>query len=951
MCFVNFSAVKTANAAENFIIKSELSVKVLIPFVSCLFRLIIANVSSYITIDFISTQLKNHNLKRMKKIICIAGMFAFGMGSMYAKPVTPLAAQKLAETYYKQSASVNSVSLTLAYTETGANGLAAYYAFNVSTGNGFVIVAADDAAHPIIGYSTKNRFVIPADYTAIGHWLKKRKIEVDELRAKNLVADETIKNEWAGTFIANTKNTSQRNANGSANSVSAVSVAPLVQSTWDQSPYYNAQCPGGSVTGCVATTMSQIMRYWNYPTKGTGSSSYCDCTANGFTNQYGTLSANYGTTTYNWANMPLSIHAANADIATLMYHTGVSVEMDYDPSGSGAWVITADDTTCAQTSYVKYFGYDPYTIQGLIKANYADAAWIQLLQNEAINGRPVQYVGDDPAEGGHTWVCDGFDVNNNFHMNWGWSGADDGYFYINNLNSGNGNFSTDCEALIGIEPLAARMADAGIPAFTSPLNGMACATTFSPYVNVQNFGTQTLTSCVLNYKLDGNAIATQSWSGSLTPGQIDNVSLPVVTITAGTHTLTCFTSNPNGVTDSNAVNNQSISIFTYGITAAFAANQTSICYVPVPVQFTNNTSNATDYTWDFGDGSTDMNINPSHTYTASGTYSVKLVSSACSGAVADSAVTTITINTPASPTATGTTTCDSSSAVLTASGTGILIWKDAQGTQVGTGTSFTTPSLTANATYYVSNTNPVAAINGGPALNTSLGAGGYINASHSLIFDANAAFTLQTVDIYASSASGAPTIQLLDNAGNVLKTAPATISNTGKNTITLNWVINPGTGYQLVENGTTINLYRNSLGSTSISYPISVGTVASITGNDVADLTRYYYFYNWKVQAQACASADVPVSVIVQGCGASPNFTGIKNISQVNFDLYPNPTTGNVMITSSLPIGTATVYNALGEMVYQQKTTETSLQVELSQQAGGIYLLQVQNKFMRIIKQ
>jgi PKD repeat protein len=532
-------------------------------------------------------------------------------------------------------------------------------------------------------------------------------------------------------------------------------------------------------------------------------------------------------------------------------------------------------------------------------------------------------------------------------MNWGWAGADDGYFFINNLNSGNGNFSTDCQALIGIEPLPARMADAGVPAFTNPANGMACATTFIPSVNVQNFGTNVLTSCVLNYSLDGNAIATQNWSGSLNPGQTDVVTLPQITITVGTHTLTCYSSNPNGVTDSNAVNDQSISIFTYGIAAAFAANQTAICFVPAQVQFANNTSNATNYNWSFGDGMVNSAINPSHTYTASGTYLVKLISSACNGTVADSATTTITINTPAMPIATGTTTCDSSTATLTASGSGTLVWKDAQGTQVGTGTSFTTPTLTANTTYYVSNTNAVAAINGAPALNTTLGAGGYINASHSLIFDVNTAFTLQTVDVYASSASGAPSIQLSDNSGNILQTVTPTITNTGKNTITLNWLINPGTGYQLTETGATVNMYRNSVGS-NISYPINVGTLASITGNDVADLTRYYYFYNWKVQEQACASADVPVVATVQTCA---NVAGIKNISQVNFELYPNPTTGNVTVKSSLPIGIASVYNSIGQLVYQQKTNDTLLQIDLNQQAAGIYLFQVQGKFLRIIKQ
>jgi PKD repeat protein len=890
----------------------------------------------------------------MKINILLAGMLAIGISSLLAKPVTPILAQQIAQSYYKQNNKIKSANLTLAYTQTGANGLAVYYAFNVNTTDGFVIVAADDAAHPIIGYSTKNQFVIPEDNTPIGHWLKKRKVEVDELRAKNLTADESIKNEWAGTFAVNSRSNLKTNSNASTSSASSFSVTPLVQSTWNQNGGgtvgYNNLCPSGSVTGCVATAMAQIMKYWNYPTHGIGSSSYCDCTADSlggtpFTNTYGTLSANYAATTYSWSTMPLT--SSNAVVATLMYHCGVSVDMDYDPSGSGAWVITADDSICAQTSYVKYFGYDPYTIQGLIKANYTDAAWVQLLQNDLINDRPIQYVGDDPAAGGHTWVCDGFDINNNFHMNWGWGGSNNGYFFINNLNSGNGNFSTDCEALIGIEPLPARMADAGVPAFTNPVNSIACSTTFAPSVNVQNFGTNVLTSCVLNYKLDGNTISTQNWSGSLTPGQIDNIALPQVTITAGTHTLTCYTSNPNGVTDSNAVNNQSISIFTYGVAAAFAANQTSICYVPVLVQFINNTTNATNYIWSFGDGTVDISLNPSHTYTASGTYSVKLVSSACNGAVADSVTTTITINTPAGPVATSTTTCDSSTATLTASGTGTLIWKDAQGTQVGTGTSFITPTLTANTTYFVCNTNPVAAINGAPAINTTLGAGGYINAAHSLIFNANAAFTLQTVDIYAQSAGGAPSIQLLDNSGNILQTVTPTLSSAGKNTVTLNWLINPGTGYQLTETGATINLYRNSV-SSSIAYPINVGTLASITGNDVADLTRYYYFYNWKVQSQACASADIPVTATVQQCTSA---TGIKNISPVNFELYPNPTNGNVTLSSSLSLGLISVYNAIGQLIHQQKTNNTFLQLDLSSQAAGIYVVQVQNKFLRIIKQ
>ncbi|MBS1647805.1 MAG: C10 family peptidase [Bacteroidetes bacterium] len=886
----------------------------------------------------------------MKKAHLLAGVLACSLTSSYARVVSPEKAQQAAQTYYQVNGYPNK-NMHLVYTEKSLDGTPVYYTFNTENNKGFIIISADDAAHPIIGYSTQNGFVVPEVHSNAAHWLQKRKKEIETIRQNNLLADETITNEWKGIYVSKQNNQRLQQANQS-NSLS-YSVTPLVQSTWNQngggSVPYNNLCPGGSVTGCVATAMAQIMRYWSYPTQGIGSSSYCDCTTSSlggtpFTNNYGTLSANYGATTYNWSNMPLN--SSTSDVATLMYQCGVSVEMDYAPSGSGAWVISADDSICAQRSYVKYFGYDPYTIQGLIKSNYSDPAWVQLLQNDLLNGRPIQYVGNDPSEGGHTWVCDGFDNNDNFHMNWGWGGADDGFFYINNLNSGNGNFSTGCEALIGIEPMPQSALDAGVPAFANPLNGIACSTHFSPQITLQNYGTSTLTTCTLNYSLDGGTVATQAWSGSLTTGQTATVSLPSISITAGTHTLVCYSSNPNGGTDGNTINNQSISIFSYGITAAFAANQTSACYVPFPVNCVNNTTNATNYNWSFGDGTGSTAFSPAHTYSASGTYQIKLISSACSGAVSDSAMATITINTPSLPTAIGATVCASASATLTASGSGTMVWYNAAGTQVGMGPNYITPTLTANSTYYVSNTNTVAAVYGAPATNASLGGGGYINASHALIFDVSTAFILQTVDVYASSSGGAPTIQLLDNTGNIVNTLTPTLSLAGKNTLSLNWSINPGSGYQLVENGTTVNLYRNSIGA-PIAYPINVGSVASITGNDVSDNTRYYYFYNWQVQAQACASQSIPVTATVQACSS-----GIENFSNnKTFQLYPNPASQSITIAANASLNVVSVYNSLGELIYQQKINDTTAAIDVSMLPSGIYIIQAQGICSRFIKQ
>jgi hypothetical protein len=490
----------------------------------------------------------------MKKIIYLSFISILGINLAHAKPVIPASAKTVAENFYKLNAQTPVNSVVLAYTEVSAtSGLPLFYAFNIN--NGYVIVTAEDAANPIIGYSTSNTFVVPEAYTTIGHWLKNRGKEIDALRANNMVADAKTAAEWT-KYTSNTLSALKLNNN--ASTLSTTTVTPLVQTTWNQSPYYNQLCPGGSVTGCVATAMAQIMRYWNYPAKGTGSTSYKQ---NPNPNNYPAQSANYGATTYNWANMPLSIGSNNSDVATLNYQCGVSVDMNYDPSGSGAEVITADDPICAQHSYITYFGYDPTKIKGLRRSSYpVDSVWIKLLQSDLNIGRPIQYVGDDPSEGGHTWVCDGYDVNNYFHMNWGWGGQDNGFFAINNLATPGFNPSEDHEALMGIVPKYTNVTDAGIPSITSP-SGFYCTTGFTPIIIVQNFGTGTLTSCVINYRIDNGTLQTQNWSGTMVSGQAVNINLPAFTASAGTHTLVCYSSNPDSTVDQNTANDQSTVIF------------------------------------------------------------------------------------------------------------------------------------------------------------------------------------------------------------------------------------------------------------------------------------------------------------------------------------------------------------------------------------------------------
>jgi hypothetical protein len=522
----------------------------------------------------------------IKKFIPL--FFALATGALCAKPVTPNTAKKVAQNFYAQNSKIKVNEVALAYIQTSPTGSPLYYAFNINNNDGFVIVTADDAASPVIGYSTKNSFVQPEAYTTIAYWLTTRAKEVTTIQALQALPTAGVALDWQ-KYITNNPNINNKRLSSQQNSTLsfADSIAPLVQSTWNQSPFYNAMCPGGTganqaVTGCVATAMAQIMRYWNYPTTGTGSSSYCDCTAQGYSDNYGTLSANYGATTYNWANMPLNIGSSNADVALLNFHCGVSVDMDYDPAGSGAYVITAENPICAQNSYVTYFKYDPTTIKGLVRSNYTDTAWTNLLKNDLNIGRPIQYAGDDPVQGdGHTWVCDGYDQNDFFHMNWGWGGDDNGYFLINNLLTTNGGFnpSADHEAIFGIVPMTTNSVDASIPAILNP-TGFYCGTsgTFAPSLTLQNMGNNVLTSCTINYQIDNGSVQTQAWTGSLVFGQATTVTLPSFTSSSGSHTLTCYSSAPNNSVDQNPANNQSVTNF----------NITASATLPVVESFESN---------------------------------------------------------------------------------------------------------------------------------------------------------------------------------------------------------------------------------------------------------------------------------------------------------------------------------------------------------------------------
>ena len=364
-----------------------------------------------------------------------------------ANPVDSLTLAKVARVhllqYVEQYEGLEFVTKRLS-----ADGTPLYYVFNHKNNGGFVIIAADDASYPILGYATTGRFTLDNAPPQLTGWLSGRATEISYIKQKKFAANADISRFWQQL----------KNPAAAARVAQGQAVGPLLTTKWNQAPYYNDLCPGNgrqrAVTGCVATAMAQLMKYHNYPKTGQGYRTY-------ISQNYGQLTANFGNTTYQWSAMPDSLTGPNLAVATLMYHCGVSMEMDYgliDAKGNSTSGAYSEKAAEALT---KYFGYAA-TTRLVRRSQYAsDAAWIALLKAELDAKRPMEYNGRG-SEGGHSFVCEGYDDNNLFYFNWGWGGKLNGYFSINNLNpgagnigSGTGTYNDGQGAIIGIQPAAA----------------------------------------------------------------------------------------------------------------------------------------------------------------------------------------------------------------------------------------------------------------------------------------------------------------------------------------------------------------------------------------------------------------------------------------------------------------------------------------------------------------
>ena len=375
----------------------------------------------------------------MKKLLIVVAALAVFAGQMLANPVDVNTAKDLGVKYLKNNvvSAKNITDTQHVYTLSSENDTPYLYVFNYE--NGYVVVAADDRACPILGYGDGTFDVnnIPDGLKYfLGHYGRQIQYAIDN----ELVAEEDIVEQWE---LLRKEGITSRTRMEKA-------VSPLLATTWDQGWPYNYYAPACTsywtnnhcYAGCVATAMSQVMKYWNWPETGVGEHSYSSSSYGG------TLSANFGATTYNWSIMPNSLGSqattAAQAVALLMYHCGIAVDMDYAPDGSGA---QTGDVPAALSEYFRYGA----CANMKSRDNYTRSVWEDMLIETFDRGIPVVYAGYD-TDGGHAFNCDGYNNNRYFHFNWGWSGSYNNYYQIDALNTGNGSFNTNQRAVFEIIP-------------------------------------------------------------------------------------------------------------------------------------------------------------------------------------------------------------------------------------------------------------------------------------------------------------------------------------------------------------------------------------------------------------------------------------------------------------------------------------------------------------------
>lgn len=301
---------------------------------------------------------------------------------------------------------------------------------------GFVILSAQKNTYPLIGYSFDSDIPDNFQNTSFGDRMQIYERQIEAALQSDIPADRRIREAWEALHHPESYRPQLQ------------PVAPLLTTDWDQGMYYNTMCPqdpngpgGHVVVGCVATAMGQLMNYFRHPAQGEGAYGYEDA-------NYGWQEVDFSQQEYNYDAMATELHTHNPEVAKLLYHIGVSVDMHYGPDGSGMY------NHKAAYSMRNYFRYDESSAYMFRDSLEPEFDWNAMLIDHISQKIPLYYAGwaDEVFQSGHAFVFDGYQDSTHFHVNWGWGGAYDGFFYVESLTPGGASFTLLHEAVANAVP-------------------------------------------------------------------------------------------------------------------------------------------------------------------------------------------------------------------------------------------------------------------------------------------------------------------------------------------------------------------------------------------------------------------------------------------------------------------------------------------------------------------
>ena len=468
---------------------------------------------------------------KTKHTLMVVLVFLVASFSLFAGEVSKEQARLVAQNLYLEQTSGDQTGIPLPELlncqTLEENGLTLYYTFFIDNHQGFITIAADDRIPPILAWSINGNDITDKEPPPAYTWFMNQLADqISWIIQEQITPEPETVEAWK-----------QYTDPGFSPAEGISAVSPMVQTTWNQGCYYNEDCPydasatnycDHALTGCGATAMAQIIRFWEAPLHGVGSHSY-------YHSNYGTLSANFGAATYNYSAMPMSLSNNNAAVAQLMYHCGVAQDMDYGPAGSSSYANAID------VAFATYFDYNN-SIVWRWKDNYSSSQWTSQLIAELEAGRPMIYYGNNNGQGGHFFICDGYQGSNHFHFNWGWGGSYDGYFYTNNLNPGGNIFNDSQGAIFNIYPNQAPPPPVG---FTMDFESTSdFSLTFSPWTVNDLDGSNTYTITNHTFPNQGDAMAYICFN----PAQVSPpMTEPAIQPHGGSRFGACFaaTSPPN----------------------------------------------------------------------------------------------------------------------------------------------------------------------------------------------------------------------------------------------------------------------------------------------------------------------------------------------------------------------------------------------------------------------